>query len=168
MKSLYTVALVLTLAGCATPSGQSQYKWDEVGQSVIVQFGTVINVREIGITGQNSGAGALIGAGAGAGAGSAIGQGDGKAVAVVGGLIVGAIAGAAAEQALADSTGLEYVITLENGKTITVAQNVNKGDVAVQAGHRVMVQTSGSYQRVLPADTLPTEIKRPRGIKVVD
>ncbi len=31
-----------------------------------------------------------------------------------------------------------------------------------------MIQTSGSYQRVLPAEHLPTEIKRPQGIKLVD
>jgi hypothetical protein len=31
-----------------------------------------------------------------------------------------------------------------------------------------MVQNNGSYQRVLPANDLPTEIKRPKSIKVKD
>ena len=117
---------------------------------------------------RNSGAGALVGAAAGAGAGSYIGSGDGTVWAVAGGALLGAAAGAAAEQAAANSIGVEYVITTEKGRTMTLTQNMNKGDVMVQAGQRVMVQTSGSYQRVLPADALPTEIKRPQGIKVVD
>lgn len=51
---------------------------------------------------------------------------------------------------------------------MTIVQNMNKGDILLNPGQRVMVQTSGSYQRVLPADNLPTEIKRPQGIRVVD
>ena len=35
-------------------------------------------------------------------------------------------------------------------------------------GERVMVQNSGGYQRVLPASGLPTAVKRPQGIKVID
>ena len=31
-----------------------------------------------------------------------------------------------------------------------------------------IVQNTGGYQRVLPASNLPTEVKRPKGIKVVD
>lgn len=59
-------------------------------------------------------------------------------------------------------------IVTEKGKTLTIAQYFKKDEPIIQKGERVMVQTSGSYQRVLPADHLPTEIKRPKGIKVVD
>lgn len=168
MKKLGLAVLLLALAGCATNPGQSQYKWNEVGQSTLVEFGTVIQVREVGITGPNSGVGALAGTAAGAAVGSQIGQGSGNTAAIIGVAIAGAIAGSALEQAAANTTGMEYVITTEKGRTMTVVQNMNKGDVVLPPGSRVMVQTSGSYQRVLPADTLPTEIKRPKGIKVVD
>jgi outer membrane lipoprotein SlyB len=168
MQKAPIFCLLLLLTACATPQGQNQYNFDEVGQSTLVEFGTVISARNVGITGQNSGAGALVGAGAGLGGASYVGSGDGAIWAMAGGAIVGAIAGSALEQAAANSTGVEYVVTTEHGKTMTVVQNMNKGDLLLNAGQRVMVQTSGSYQRVLPADSLPTEIKRPKGIKVVD
>jgi outer membrane lipoprotein SlyB len=57
---------------------------------------------------------------------------------------------------------------LENGKTLTVAQNVSEKDVIHAVGDRVMVQINGQYQRVLPANSLPTEIEKPKGIKFKD
>lgn len=168
MKKFVAIALILSLSACAKPSGQNQYQAGEVGISTIVEFATVLDVREIGITGKNSGGGALAGAALGGTAASSAGSGSGQVAAVLGGVIVGAIVGGAAEQALADSTGYEYTLITEAGVPKTVAQNHNKGDVILAKGQRVIVQTSGSYQRVLPADQLPTEVKRPKGIKVVD
>lgn len=170
MRSSIIILLATTaiLAGCAKQPGQNQYGYQDVGQTALVEFGTVVNAREVGITGRNTGAGALLGAGAGAGAGAYVGNGSGNAWAIAGGAIAGAVAGAAIEQAAADCTGIEYTITKENGQTVTIVQNQNKEDRVFQAGERVMVQTSGSYQRVLPAEHLPEQIKRPKGIKVVD
>lgn len=161
-------ASLMLLAGCAKPQGMSQYKYDEVGRSTIVDFATVISSRNVGITGKNTGTGALVGAAAGAGAGAYVGDGTGQIWATGAGLLAGAVAGAAAEQAMADSTGVEYVVTTEHGKTMTIVQNMNQGDMLLPTGSRVMVQTSGSYQRVLPADAMPESIKRPKGIKVTD
>lgn len=104
----------------------------------------------------------------GAAAGSNLGGGNGQLVGVVGGLLVGAAVGAMAEQAAANKKGIEYTVTKENGQTITIVQNVEKQETAIPSGSRVMVQTSGSYQRVIPADNLPETIKRPKGIKVTD
>lgn len=159
---------LLMLAGCAVQDGQSQYSYKDVGQSTLTDFATVIAVREVGITGENTGAGALVGAGVGAGAGSYAGSGSGDAWAIAGGALAGAVIGSMAEQAAANRKGYEYVLTKENGQTITIVQNQNPEDRILQPGERVMVQTSGSYQRVLPASHLPEQIKRPKGIKVVD
>lgn len=167
-KAMSALSVVLLLCGCAKQDGLSQYNYNDVGQSTLVEFGTIVNAREVGITGQNSGAGALVGAGVGAGAGSYAGGGSGTAWAMVGGALAGAAIGAIAEQSAADSKGMEYTVTKENGQTITVVQNMNKEDRILQSGERVMVQISGSYQRVLPANNLPEQIKRPKGIKVVD
>ena len=41
-------------------------------------------------------------------------------------------------------------------------------DTPIQVGARVMVQTAGAYRRVLPAQNLPTKIKRPKKIQVQD
>jgi len=165
--ALVLFAPLFLLSACETPS-QNVYDYREAGQSVIVQFGTVVDVRPIKIKGPNSGAGAVAGGVAGAAVGSQVGQGDGAAVAAIGGLVVGAVAGAMAEQALQDKTGLDFTVVLENGKTITSSQYFKKDEPLIKTGDRVMVQTSGSYQRVLPANHLPEQIKRPKGIKIVD
>lgn len=163
------ITLMASLAACATPPGQSQYSAAQVGQSVQSEFGTVVSARNVGITGQSSGLGGAVGAGVGAGAGSYVGDGSGGLWAIAAGALIGLAAGAMAEQAAADSVGIEYVITMQSGVTLTIVQNQNKGDRVLGAGDRVIVQTSGAgYQRVLPAAALPTEIERPVGISVKD
>ena len=163
-----SIVVVGVLAGCAARPSQNVYDHSEVGKATAVTFGTVITSRQVDITGENTGGGALVGAAVGAGAGSYVGQGSGNAWAIGAGLLAGALVGAAVEQAAADRTGVEYVVTLESGVTLTVVQDIGKGEGILPSGMRVMVQNSGGYQRVLPAEALPTEIQRPKGIKVVD
>jgi outer membrane lipoprotein SlyB len=167
-KAIIACAGALFLTGCATPSGQNQYIESDVGISRIVEFGTVLDVRQISITGKNSGLGGVSGGALGAAAGSGIGSGSGNSTAIIAGAIVGAVVGATAEQANSDRTGIEYTIMKENGKVIAVAQNLNEGDTVISKGTRVMIQTTGSYQRVLSAEAMPEAVKRPKGIKVVD
>ena len=162
------IVMAFGVAGCAQRPSQNVYNYDEVGKSSAVSFGTVVSRREIDITGKNTGAGALIGGAAGAGAASYIGSGDGTAWAVAGGALAGAVIGALAEQSAADRKGVEYVVVLESGVTLTIAQDVGEKDVLLNPGDRVIVQNSGGYQRVLPAANLPTQIERPKGIKIVD
>ena len=156
----------LVLAGCYPT--QSRYGYDEVGQIQVVKFGTVVQVRDIDITGGNSGAGGLGGAALGGTIGSR-GASPSSAFsgAVVGGLVGGAI-GSGIEQIVRNRGGVEYTVTLENGKTITTAQNNSSKDVFHNIGDRVMVQINGHYQRVLPANSLPTRIDRPKGIEFND
>lgn len=169
MKKTLSAALIVTLSACATPSGQSQYSAAQVGQAVQSEFGTIVSVRNVGITGQSTGLGSAVGAGVGAGAGSYVGDGSGGLWAIAAGALIGLAAGAIAEQSVADSTGIEYVITMQSGVTLTIVQNQNKSDRVLGTGERVIVQTSGAgYQRVLPAAALPTEIARPVGISVKD
>lgn len=167
MKKFLLLPVLLALTACATPS-QNVYDFREAGQSTIVEFGTVLKVRDIEIKGENTGVGALAGGIAGAGAGSAVGNGDGQAIAMVGGALVGAVAGGLAEQAIQDQRGLEYTIITENKKVLTIPQYIKKDEPVFPKGSRVMIQTSGSYQRVLGADDLPETVKKPKGIKVVD
>jgi outer membrane lipoprotein SlyB len=159
--------LALAVIGCSS-EGQSRYNYDEVGKAVVVEFGTLIAARPVDITGKNSGTGAALGATAGGLVGSAIGRGGGNVAAIVGGVVVGAVAGAVAEQIAANRTGLEYTILLRNGKAITIAQEQEQKDRVFAPGERVMVQVSGSYQRVLAADGVPTEMNRPKGINIRD
>ena len=171
-RQLIVVGLVVAglsgVGGCAARQSQNVYNYDEVGKSTAVSFGTIVSSRVVDITGKNTGTGALVGGAAGAGVGSYAGNGSGSIWTAAAGALVGAAMGAAAEQAAADRQGIEYVVVLESGVTMTVVQEIGKNETPLQPGSRVMVQNSGSYQRVLPASNLPTEIARPQGIKVVD
>lgn len=168
-KVCFVVSLCLLtgLGGCAT-QGQSRYSHQEVGKASIVEFGAVIASRKVDIRGQNTGVGGAVGGVAGGLAMSNVGQGSGNTAAILGGVLVGAALGAMAEQAASDRIGIEYIITLSNGKTITIVQEQGSGERVFNAGERVMVQATGNYQRVLPADHLPAEISRPKGINVID
>ena len=163
VKRRMAVALLamaaLSLGACATQS-QNRYSHRDVGRATSVEFGTVMATRPVDIQGQNTGAGGL--------AMSNVGKGSGNLAAILGGALVGAVAGAAVEQAVSDRTGIEYVVTLANGRTITIVQEQAVAEPIFGPGQRVMIQTNGTYQRVLSADHLPTETSRPKGIKVVD
>lgn len=162
--SLITAAALLT--GCAKLPAQNQYGFQDVGKATVVQFGTVVAERPIEITGETTGVGAAAGIGAGAIAGSYVGDGGGEIAAILAAALIAGIAGAAAEQAIADHQGIEYTVTLESGTTLSIAQNLAANEQPISVGDRVMVQTSGQYQRVLPADHLPEQIKKPKSIKV--
>lgn len=159
--------LAMALGGCAT-QGQSRYSYKDVGRASEVAFGTVLSSRQVDITGQNTGAGAVVGGTAGGLAMSNVGSGTGNVAAILGGALVGAVAGAVIEQAAADRVGIEYVLILANGKTITVVQEQDEGDEIFAPGAPVMIQTSGSYQRVLSTANLPSEVSRPKQVKIVD
>jgi outer membrane lipoprotein SlyB len=171
VRGLFTALVLLTalvaVVGCEHPN-RNTYSYSEVGKSSAVSFGTVLAVRDIDIIGRNTGAGSLVGAAAGGGAGSYAGAGSGTGWAVGAGIVAGAIAGGLAEQAMSDRKGVEYTLVLESGVTMTVAQELPKSETIIPIGTRVIVQNSGGYQRVLPATDLPTEVKRPQGLKVVD
>lgn len=154
---------LLALQGC-NYSTQSRYNYSEVGQIQVVKFGTVISVRDIEITADNSLAGGVAGGAGGAAAGAQVGSGSGSIAAAVGGAVTGALVGSALEQAIRNRGGVEYTVVLENGKVLTIAQNVGEKDVIFETDDRVIVQINGSYQRVLPANNLPTSIKKPKGI----
>jgi outer membrane lipoprotein SlyB len=156
--------LCLVLSACQSP-GQNTYGAREVGKVALVQFGVIISQREVDVTAKNTGAGALGGALAGGGAVAASGGSRGAgAAAVVGGALVGALL----EQALANRKATEFIITLEKGQTITLVQDNKEGDAPLNNGDRVMVQVMGKTQRVLPAAAMPTEVQRPKGIKVTN
>jgi outer membrane lipoprotein SlyB len=160
-----SIILLACLTACTQP-GQNRYGYQDVGRNTIVEFGTVISEREVDITGQNTGLGATAGALGGGLGGAYIGQGGGSLGAMLAGAVIAGVAGHMAEQAVSDHKGIEYVITTEKGATMTLVQNLNKDEAPIKPGHRVMVQTGGAYQRVLPADDLPTKIKKPKKIEV--
>ena len=69
MKKLFLLLLIpILLIGCDYAT-QTRYGYSEVGQVQVVQFGTVIAIRDIEIMGESSVGGAIAGGAAGAAAG---------------------------------------------------------------------------------------------------
>lgn len=159
------LVFLIALMGCDY-STQTRYNYSEVGQIQVVNFGTVIAVRDIDIISDSTLAGGIIGGTGGAVGGLKVGSGTGAVMGGVAGAVIGVTAGSALEQAIRNRGGVEYTVVLENGKTLTVAQNVSPNDTILHTGDRVMVQINGKYQRVLPANKLPTEIEKPKGHQI--
>jgi outer membrane lipoprotein SlyB len=150
MKHLILISLLL-LAACAPNQGQNRYNQAEIGKATELDFGKIIAVKPVAITGENSGVGQGAGIAAGAVAGYQVGNGNGQLAGMVAGAIIGGIIGHIAEQEAREQVGYEYIIKIDGEKKArSIVQYQNKEDVVFKKGDRVMVQVSGSYQRVMP------------------
>jgi outer membrane lipoprotein SlyB len=167
-RILASLLAATMLAGCVANPSQNRYSYKEVGQSAVLDFATVVSVRPIDIQGKNTGAGAVAGGTAGALGANGIGEGNGQAAAMIGGAVIGAIAGGVIEQQLANQKGYLYIVVTEHKDTKRITQYQNPDDVVFRKGDRVMIETKGTYQRLLPTDDIPETIQRPKGIKIVD
>jgi outer membrane lipoprotein SlyB len=95
--SLIIAVLLLTVAGLLTAcdfSTQTRYKYSEIGKSQVVNFGTVLAVRDIDIIAESSAGGGIVGGACGAIGGAGIGSGSVSIAGVIGGAVVGATVGA--------------------------------------------------------------------------
>jgi len=166
--SLVVLSFVTLLSACQDMQSQNTYNEGEVGKQTDIEFGVIRAVKHVKVQAQNSGVGTIGGAALGGVGGSEMGGGKGAILTTIAGAIVGGVAGNAAESALDNKVGIEYIIKKENGKTVSIVQNIGKDDKPLHVGERVMIQTSGEYQqaggrgahgaqngqyqRVLPAD----------------
>lgn len=147
MKKIIAATLVsfslLGLGGCASNLDNNTYSRGEARMVQNVMVGTIVGLRGVQIEGTRTPIGALAGAGVGGLAGSTIGGGRGSVVAAIAGAVGGGLLGYAAEERLTSSNGVEITVSLDDGRTISVVQEVsNQGMFRV--GDRVRVV--GSYQ----------------------
>jgi len=126
----------------------------------------VVKVRQIQIQGRSTGLGASAGMIGGSAAGYQFGNGGGQLGAVIAGLVIGGVVGAIAENEAQKSQGYEYIVVTEKKKTKSIVQYQAEGDVVFKKGDRVMVQTSGTFQRVMPTDDLPDSVSKVKGLEV--
>jgi outer membrane lipoprotein SlyB len=140
------LAAALLLGGCSHPSG-STYEAGDVGRTIETAKASVVSSRVVNIAGQPNAVGPVAGGALGA-AGSALAfQGSGL-VAVIGG-VLGAGAGYLAQQRLNDREGIEYVLQMDDGRTVTLVQNRAAEEIPLADGTPVLVQVSGQYTRVI-------------------
>ena len=156
---------MLLVSACSKTQSQSQYASDEVGQPVTIEYAEVFNVRPVDITGRTSSAvstSSPVGASVG-GVGGAAGAYMGNEIGSIWGSSVGV-----AEQAAADKKGYEYTIVTEGHVTKTLVQYQNPEDVVFKPGDLVMLQSTGSFHRLLSTANLPPKITKPHLLRVED
>ena len=142
-----TLGFGLVLSGCASSTSSDTYSRGQVGDINETMRGVVVSSRAVKIEGTKSGVGTIAGAAAGGAAGSQIG--GGRAENIVGGIagaVAGGLIGAAAEEQLTKGQGIEYIVELEDGRTVTIVQGA---DNAIPPGTPVLV-ILGERARIVP------------------
>jgi len=140
-----SLVAVLLVSACAQTS--SRYDASDVGKTVETATGSVVSSRIVEVSGENSNAGTIGGGALGAASGGLIGQSGWAAV--IGG-VVGAGAGYLAETQLRGREGIEYIVQMDDGRTVTLVQNRESGEPPIANGTPVLVQLGGKYTRVMP------------------
>ncbi len=152
----YSLVFVLALAaiattvstGCVESASGNVFSRDEARQAAEVYEGTVVDVREGKIEGNQSGVGAIGGGAMGGAVGSTIGGGSGNVVATVGGALAGALIGNAVEKGVTGSKAVQVTVKLDTGKEIQVVQGT---DIPFAVGQRVrVIYSPGGHSRVQP------------------
>jgi len=146
----FLTVLVLSsyLVGCTHNISPDSYAVGSVGQVNRAVRGVIISVRQVDISGSQSGVGGAAGAAGGAVAGSAIGGGTRENIlGALGGAVIGGIAGSAIEEGSSRQKGIEYVVETQNGSLITVVQG---SDPPLSVGRNVIV-LYGTRARIIPS-----------------
>jgi outer membrane lipoprotein SlyB len=155
--SVLLLALPLGLSACSPSYSPDTYAAGAAQQAAKVARGEIVGVRAVLIRADGT-VGAVSGGAAGGVAGS---QSPGGAIAsafgAIGGSLLGGIAGSAAEQAVADAKGYEYIVLESNGHLVSVAQTDRR---PLPIGMRVLV-IAGKQARVVPDYTVDIPHQRP-------
>ena len=118
-----------SMSGQTFPRSNAQSAWN-------VDYGEVVDVREVKVEGEASLLGILIGSAIGHAVGTEV-SGSRNAGAV--GAVVGAAAGAATEQAVTDTDALQITVELDSGNTVAIVQD---DEDRFEDGERVRVLTA--------------------------
>ena len=148
------LGLALTgLAACGPSYSPDTYASNAAQQANKVEQGTVVGVRNVGVSAAGS-VGTLTGAAAGGIAGSQAVPGPASAFTALGGSLVGGIAGSTVEHVTGDTTAFEYIVRKGNGELVSVTQ---KDKTPLALGQKVLV-IAGNQARVVPDYTVPPDI----------
>jgi outer membrane lipoprotein SlyB len=148
MRAVASVLVAtLLLAGCSHPSGTT-YGAGDVGRTIETAQGSVVSSRVVKVAGESNLAGPLAGGALGA-SGSALAFQGSDLVAVIGG-VLGAGVGYLVQKQMNNREGIEYVLEMDDGRTVTLVQNREAEEQPLPDGTPVLVQVSGQYTRVMP------------------
>ncbi|MDR3224195.1 MAG: glycine zipper 2TM domain-containing protein [Holosporales bacterium] len=135
-KKLVTCLLgVVVLTGCGgSDFSGDKYDSRNAGEVSRTDDGVIVSTRKVQIKPDDSIAGTALGAVGGGLIGSAFGGGHYKYLTAAAGAIAGGVAGNAI--ATRPEEGLEYMVKLDNGSTVSVAQGMTP---VLSIGQRVRV-----------------------------
>ncbi len=155
---LFPGLLPLALAGCSEGYSANTYAANAAQQEANVQRGVIIGVRPVLIS-ANGAIGAATGAASGGVAGAQVSGGPiVTAMGTIGGALVGGIGGAAAEQAVADAKGWEYIVQETGEKLVSITQT---SKIALPVGLHVLVIAGTQQARIVPDYTVPIAAASP-------
>jgi outer membrane lipoprotein SlyB len=139
------------LVGCTQNISPNTYTTSQVGVAGKVLPGEVVAKRIVTVD-NSSGVGGAAGVLAGGAAGAAIGGStEANIVGAVGGALIGGVVGNAIDKSVTRKQAYEYVIKLDNGSTVSIAQSL---EVELAVHQRVLVMY-GAMTRVVPDTTPP-------------
>jgi outer membrane lipoprotein SlyB len=147
---LCVMSVVIGLLGGCANSGLSgdTYSREDARKVQQVKGGNVLSVRPVVIEGDRKGIiGNIGGAVIGGIAGNSVGDGRGRAISTVAGAALGAVTGQVAEEKLTRKQGQEIQIQMDDGRTLSVVQEV-KDNEFFHAGDRVRLLTLNGVTRV--------------------
>lgn len=147
MKSILTLAIAATLAGCVVaPQSASVYRPYQTQNEQVVRMGQVESVREVTIAQRDTGTGTMAGAALGGiAAGSNVGGGNGAIAAGILGAVAGGAIGSHLEANMNNRKGFEITVKLDNGELRAITQ---EADEMFRPGERVRLLSSGRTTRV--------------------
>jgi outer membrane lipoprotein SlyB len=146
LASAAVISLMLGLTACQSPQSQNTYDSTEAGKQTDIEYGVIKSIKHVKVQSQSTGVGAIGGAATGGVLGSTLGGGKGAILTAIGGALAGGLAGNAVENSLDNKVGIQYIIKKDNGKTVSIVQNIGKDDQPLKVGQHVMIQSSGEYQ----------------------
>ena len=136
----------LLLAGCAHPSSTT-YETGDVGRTIETTQASIVSSRLVKIGGHSNAVGPLAGGALGAAGSGLAFQGSGLVTVI--GAVLGAGIGYLAQTQLNNREGIEYVLEMDDGRTVTLVQNRQSDEPPLPDGTPVLVQVSGQYTRVI-------------------
>lgn len=146
MKAVVGVLIaVLLVSGCASASSTT-YDSADVGRTIETASGTVVASRSVDVKGGTSVAGPVAGGAIGGATGGLV---FGSGWAGLLGAVLGAGVGYVTEQQINSGEGTEYVVEMDDGRTVTIVQNKDDDTAPIADGTQVLVQYSGKYTRIL-------------------
>lgn len=151
-RAISAFAVIALLAGCSAPTSQ-RYDSTDVGRPIETTQGAVVSSRVVEISGDTKNVGPIAGGAAGAAATGLAYGGRGSGWAAILGGLVGAGAGYLIESSARSREGIEYIVRMNDGRTVTLVQNRQKEEQPIADGTPVLVQISGRYTRVVPDPT---------------